>query len=107
MGLAMAIARGSDATSALFRKPIFWPWSLNLNPAVDQTLDVFGKTLPDQRFSPFSGLTFWVSPLRTQLHDCGVRWLRCSSLQGVILRPPRALPAHPAAAHLGAFNCRI
>ncbi len=50
-------------------------------------------------FSSFSGLTFWVRPLRARWHDCRVRWLRCSSLQGAILRPPRALPAR--AAHFG------
>ncbi len=45
-------------------------------------------------FSPFLALTFWVSPLRARLHDCGARWPRCSSLQGPILRRPRPLPAH-------------
>jgi hypothetical protein len=52
--------------------------ALSLNPALTaQSLD---KASSRMTFSPWLSLSFWVSPLRTRLHDS--RWLPCSSLQG-------------------------
>jgi hypothetical protein len=56
-------------------------------------------------FSPWSNLTFWVSPLRIRLH--GSRWLPCSSLQGADHAASSRLASTPRSPTLGRVQSRI